>query len=100
MKKQNADDWWIDQISLTHCIIDPARFIGPLDPDEVDGNPRQHDDQPHAAHYRLGVQTEPQQDGPKQQITDGDQQTHLQTERGKTGTYFLLWVAIGIHKYF
>lgn len=49
----------------------------PVDTQEIDGYACQHDGQADATHHRLRPQAEDQQEGPEQQVDEGEQQADL-----------------------
>lgn len=62
---------------LTNELIETPGLVLPVNSQEIDGHSCQHDSQAGATHHGLRPQAEDQQEGPEQQVDDGEQQVDL-----------------------
>lgn len=62
---------------LTDEGVKAMGLIFPVDSQEVDGDTSQHDGQANAAHHRLRVKGEDEQEGPEDEVNDGPDQADL-----------------------
>lgn len=62
---------------LTDEVIETLGLVLPVNTQEIDGYSCQHDSQANATHHGLRPQAEDQQEGPEQQVDDGEQQVDL-----------------------
>lgn len=62
---------------LTDEGVKAMGLIFPVDSQEVDGDASQHDGQADAAHHRLRVKGEDEQEGPEDEVNDGPDQADL-----------------------
>ena len=62
---------------LTNEVIETLGLVLPVNTQEIDGHSCQHDGQASATHHRLRQQAKDQQEGPEQQVDDGEQQVDL-----------------------
>lgn len=62
---------------LTNEVIETLGLVLPVNTQEIDGHSCQHDGQASTTHHGFRPQAKDQQEGPEQQVDDGEQQVDL-----------------------
>lgn len=72
---------------LTNEGVEAVRLVVPVDSQEIDGDPSQHDGQANAAHHRFRVQREDEQESPEDEVNNRPEEADLE-DKNTNDHYF------------